>query len=158
MPYVIFTNSTGTIMNLPPIAYKRGDQHINFIEYPQNTTVSITLECRCFVYRPTWNHYKMTTMEETSPSGSSVQCKKNGKSCSTSIIFPFNQDPPNHYVYQTTTFVITEPSILMCSSWREKEMVIISLKQPGKAVTELSICTRTCSIGAIGTRPTVYYY
>lgn len=142
-------------MNLPTSAYKRGDQHINFLEYRENTTVTLTLECRCSVYRPTWNHYKMATMNELPPSNDTVHCIKNGSSCQSAIISLEDKDAPNYYLYQTTTFVITEPSVLMCSSWRKKEIVIVSLKQPGILITH-TLYTALMQLPILSS--SIYYY
>lgn len=117
----------GSIQGLPSSAFRRGD--IYFLEFRQESSVKITLECRCSAYFPIWNHYKMNSFDtDTISDFDQVKCRKDGKDCSRKFINP-KVGAPGFYVYRKTTFLIDEPSVLTCSSTKNKEMVIISVKQ-----------------------------
>ncbi len=122
--HCIFLFDTGKIMRLPSIAYKKGDMY--FIEQ-ETDKLHLTLECRCTLYTPKWEQYTMSTRSRDNPTDP-MQCLKNEKNCSpTSYISKTNQ-ADGFYLYQVSTFEITEHTVLSCSSFREREVVIVSIK------------------------------
>lgn len=106
------------------------------IKNTKDTQMNLTLECRCSLYTPRWQHYSMKSMD-TVTTKSPIQCIKDGKDCSPITYISSKRKCQGFYLNLKKTFEITEPTMLMCSSSGKKLIVAVSVK--GKSVIHASM-------------------
>ena len=100
--------------------------NIYFFQHNE-TSLVITLECRCALYTPQWILHEIGS-EEFIASHDPVKCVKNGEDCSPVSYISASNAMSGYYLYQTSTFNVNQTTVLMCSSTNDKTAVVVSLK------------------------------
>ncbi len=115
---------TGSVYGLPDTVQDK--ENIYFLQHNESS-LDITLQCRCTIYTPKWIQHDIGS-DDFTISTYPVQCVNNGKDCSPVSYISANSAKSGYYLYQNSTFIVNQTSILMCSSTKEKITVVISLK------------------------------